>query len=179
VRDAKGTVLEEHAAAFEERLPPAVAYLTTSLMRSVVEDGTATAVKSLNRPAAGKTGTASEYRDAWFSGYTADYVASAWVGFDNHEKLGTAETGTRAALPLWLAFMKEAHEGKPVREFEVPASGVVFAQIDPATGLLAGSAVPGRSEPFLEGTAPTSEALPPGQVDPDDFLLEEGTRSRL
>ena len=81
VGDGKGTVLEEHHAAPEQVLPAPVAFLITSLMRSVVEQGTAVAVKEMERPAAGKTGTASEFRDAWFSGYTTDYVASAWVGF--------------------------------------------------------------------------------------------------
>jgi penicillin-binding protein 1A len=178
VRAADGKVLEEHQAAFTEALPPAAAFLATSLMQSVVEEGTATAVKSLHRAAAGKTGTASEYRDAWFSGYTADYVASAWVGFDSHESLGRGETGGKAALPIWLSFMQVAHEGKPARDFEVP-SGVVFAQIDPSTGLLAGDAVPGRPEPFLDGTAPTAAALPPGQVDPSRLFLDEGRRGGL
>jgi penicillin-binding protein 1A len=172
VTDAKGVVVEEHQAAFEETVPPAVAFLATSLMRSVVEEGTAVAVKELNRPAAGKTGTASEYRDAWFSGYTADFVASAWVGFDDHETLGAGETGGRAALPIWLSFMKAAHAGLPEREFDVPP-GITFARIDPASGLLAGKSVPGRMEPFLDGTAPTTEAPPAGQVDPNEFFLQD------
>ncbi len=175
VLDAKGVVLEEHQAAFEEHLPPNVAYMATSLMRSVVEQGTATAVRELNRPAAGKTGTASEYRDAWFSGYTADFVTTAWVGFDNHDSMGTGETGGRTALPLWLGFMRAAQEGLPAREFEVPP-GIVTARVDPQTGLLAGAHVPGRNEPFLEGTAPTTEAPPPGQADPSRFLMEDGTK---
>jgi penicillin-binding protein 1A len=170
VRDAKGTVLEEHQAAFEERLPPPVAYLATSLMRSVVEEGTAVQVKELARPAAGKTGTASEFRDAWFSGYTPDLVTTAWVGFDNHDSLGNGETGGHAALPMWLSFMKAAEEGLPILDFEKPAGGITFARIDPATGLLATS-VPGREEPFLEGTAPTTQAPAPGMADPKDFLM--------
>jgi penicillin-binding protein 1A len=178
VKDAKGLVLEEHAPAFEETLPPAVAYLTTTLMRSVVEEGTATAVRELNRPAAGKTGTTNESKDTWFSGYTMDFVASAWVGFDDNTPLGSTETGGRAALPIWLNFMREAHQGLPAREFEVP-QGVVSVRIDPATGLLAGNSVPGRLEPFLEGTQPTAEAPPPGQVDTSDFFLEDGKRRGL
>ncbi|XXF80242.1 PBP1A family penicillin-binding protein [Myxococcaceae bacterium GXIMD 01537] len=178
VMDAKGTVLEEHTPAFEETLPPAVAYLTVSLMRSVVEEGTATAVRQLNRPAAGKTGTTNESKDTWFSGFTADFVASAWVGFDDNSPLGSSETGGRAALPIWLDFMKAAHEGLPARDFEVPA-GVVEVRIDPATGLLAGNAVPGRLEPFLEGTAPTQEAPPPGQANTTDFFLEDGRKRGL
>jgi penicillin-binding protein 1A len=143
-----------------------------------VEEGTGAAVRELGRPAAGKTGTANEYRDAWFSGFTPDLVASAWVGFDDHSSLGTGETGGRAALPIWLAFMRTALEGKPVREFDLP-SGVQTVRIDPATGLLAGAHVPGRAENFLEGTAPTAEAPPPGEASPDRFLMEEPGRGRL
>ncbi|WP_395850489.1 penicillin-binding protein 1A [Cystobacter fuscus] len=175
VTNAQGKVLEEHQPAFEEKLPPAVAFLTTSLMRSVVEEGTARAVTELNRPAAGKTGTANESRDTWFSGYTADWVASAWVGFDDHSPLGSSETGGRAPLPIWLEFMRAAHEGLPSREFDVPP-GVVQVRIDPATGLLAGNSVPGRLESFLEGTQPTAEAPPPGHASETDFFLQEGSR---
>ncbi len=130
VTDVHGTVLEEHQAAPEETIPPAVAYLATSLMRSVVEEGTAAAVRELGRPAAGKTGTANEYRDAWFSGYTPDLVATAWVGFDDHASLGTGETGGKAALPIWLGFMRAALDGKPARDFEMPA-GVQSVRVDP------------------------------------------------
>ena len=178
VTDVHGTVLEEHQAAPEETIPPAVAYLATSLMRSVVEEGTAAAVRELARPAAGKTGTANEYRDAWFSGYTPDLVATAWVGFDDHSSLGTGETGGRAALPIWLGFMRAALESRPARDFDIPP-GVLSVRVDPSTGLLAGSHVPGRAENFLEGTAPTAEAPPPGQASPDRFLMEEPGRGRL
>lgn len=173
VTDAKGTVLEEHAPAFEETLPPAVAYLTVSLMRSVVEEGTAMQVRELQRPAAGKTGTTSESKDTWFSGFTVDFVASAWVGLDDNTPLSASETGGRAALPIWLDFMKTAHEGLPARDFE-PPPGVIQVRIDPATGLLAGNSVPGRMEPFLEGTEPTQEAPPPGQANTTDFFLDTG-----
>lgn len=178
VRDSRGKVLEDHQPAFEEMLPPAVAYLTTSLMRSVVEEGTARAVRELNRPAAGKTGTTQESKDTWFSGYTMDWVASAWVGFDDNSPLGGSETGGRAALPIWLQFMRVAHEGLPARDFEVP-SGILQVRIDPVTGLLAGASVPGRLEPFLEGTQPTAEAPPPGQVTTDEYFLNEGNRKGL
>jgi penicillin-binding protein 1A len=174
VADGKGKVLEERHAAPEQAIPPAVAFLATSLMRSVVEEGTAVAVLELNRPAAGKTGTAQEFRDAWFSGYTADYVATAWVGFDDHEPIGSGETGGKAALPLWLGFMREAHKGLPPREFEVPP-GVKQVRIDPSTGKLAGGSVPGRLEWFLEGTEPTEETR---AVDPNDFLLLDQKGSR-
>jgi len=178
VTDVRGTTLEEHQAAPEETIPPPVAYLATSLMRSVVEEGTAVAVRDLGRPAAGKTGTANEYRDAWFSGYTPDLVATAWVGFDDHSSLGSGETGGKAALPIWLGFMRAALDGKPARDFDMPP-GVLSVRVDPSSGLLAGAHVPGRSENFLEGTAPTAEAPPPGEASPDRFLMEEPGRDRL
>jgi penicillin-binding protein 1A len=174
VADQKGKVLEERHAAPEQVLNPAVAFLTTSLMRSVVEEGTAVAVLELNRPAAGKTGTAQEFRDAWFSGYTADWVASAWVGFDDHDPIGSGETGGKAALPIWLGFMRVAHQGLPPREFPVP-EGVKQVRIDPRTGKLAGSSVPGRNEWFLTGTEPTEETR---AVDPNDFLLLDQGKGR-
>jgi penicillin-binding protein 1A len=180
VANAKGTVLEEHQAAFSEAIPPAVAYMATSLMRSVVQEGTAVGARELNRPTAGKTGTASEYRDAWFTGYTPDFVASAWVGFDDHSPLGKADTGTgaTAALPLWMGFMKPAEDGLDSRDFEVPP-GIQLVRIDPQTGLLAGTTVPGRLEPFLQGTAPTTETPPLGQVGQEQFYQQEQGRGGL
>jgi penicillin-binding protein 1A len=172
VRDAQGKVLEAHVPSFEQRIDPAVAYLTTSLMQSVVEEGTAVAVKELGRPAAGKTGTASESRDAWFSGYTAHHVGTAWVGFDDHSPLGSGETGGRAALPIWLQALREAERPLPVGDFEVP-KGVLSVHVDPATGLLAPEGS-GREELFLEGTQPTDEAPPTGTVAPENFFLEDG-----
>lgn len=174
IADAKGKVLEERRAAPEPALSPAVAFLATSLMRSVVEEGTAVAVLQLNRPAAGKTGTAQEFRDAWFSGYTTDYVATAWVGYDDHEPVGPGETGGKAALPIWLDFMRAAHQGKPPRDFPVP-EGVTAVRIDPRTGKLAGREVPGRTEYFLAGTEPTEETK---AVDPNDFLLHDQKGAR-
>jgi len=172
VKDADGKVLEAHRAAFEQRMDAAVAYLTTSLMKSVVEEGTAVAVKDLGRPAAGKTGTASESRDAWFSGYTAHFAATAWVGFDDHEPLGPGETGGRAALPLWLSVMREAERGLPEEDFEAP-KGVLSVHVDPATGLLAAEGE-GREELFLEGTQPTEQAPPSGTARPEEFFLQDG-----
>jgi penicillin-binding protein 1A len=176
VTDAKGHVLEEHHAAPEPSVEPPLAYLATSLMRSVVEEGTGVAVRQLQRPASGKTGTTQDCHDAWFTGYTTDYVTSAWVGFDDPKiSIGPGETGAKAALPLWLGFMTAAEEGKPVRDFEAP-TGITLARVDPQTGLLAGRSMPGRLEPFLDGTVPTAEAPKPGSVNANDFLMEDGRR---
>ncbi len=98
-----------------------VAALTTSMLRSVVDEGTARLAQQLERPVAGKTGTTNDARDVWFAGYTPDHAAVVWVGFDDARSLGTQESGSNVALPIWLAAMREAEADLPAREFdEVP-----------------------------------------------------------
>lgn len=152
--DKDGRVLEENRAEGKEVISPETAYIMTSLLEGVIKNGTGWRARALARPAAGKTGTTDEYRDAWFIGYTPYLVAGVWVGFDDYRTLGKLETGSRAALPIWLRFMKAAHRGRPVRDFPVP-EGVVFRRIDPKTGTL----IPpwegrGIFEVFKKGTEP-------------------------
>ena len=179
VADKNGQVLEDHPPQSTEAISPALAYVMTSLMRSVIEDAGATGVRAhlLGRPAAGKTGTAQEQRDAWFAGYTPDLVTVAWVGFDNHDRLGREETGAHAALPVWLYYMKAAEEGRPVADFGPPPTGVEEVRIDTKTGLLSSDPTSGRLELFLQGTAPKDRAPPPGQVSPTDLpFLDDGRK---
>ena len=98
-------------------LKPEVAYVMVSLMRSVIDEGTAHAAIAgkLRRPAAGKTGTSNDQRDAWFVGFTPDLLAAVWVGFDDMKKLGRGETGGKAATPIWADFMSKA-TGRPSHE---------------------------------------------------------------
>ncbi|MEM7676360.1 MAG: PBP1A family penicillin-binding protein, partial [Myxococcota bacterium] len=163
-----GDVLYETKAETKQTLRPEVVYLITSLMQSVVEDGTAKRVKQLERPVAGKTGTTNESRNAWFIGFTPDHVAGVWVGFDNNDPLGPYETGGRAAIPVWLDYMTEAMRDKPPQEF-VPPANVVFALVDPKTGNLAPPDFEGAlNEPFIKGTEPTEfvpNGLPPEQLE--------------
>ncbi|WP_437677361.1 penicillin-binding protein 1A [Sorangium sp. So ce131] len=142
----------------------AEAYITTSLLRSVVEVGTAKQARSLRRPIAGKTGTTNHARDAWFVGYSTDIACAVWTGFDDATPLGASEVGSSAALPAFVAFMDKAHAGRPATDFPEPL-GIVRLPIDPESGL---PALPGQEnaveEVFLEGTEPTGVALP--GVDP-------------
>lgn len=167
----------------QQALREDVVFILTSMMTSVVQEGTGTAAKALKRPVAGKTGTSAEHRDAWFAGFTPDHVAVAWVGFDTPKKLGKSETGGRAALPIWLATMQAASGTLPVRNFVPPAS-VQVVRIDKRTGLLAPSEVPqpdGTMAPprpedvmeeyFLEGTAPVDVAEP-AALPAGDALLD-------
>ncbi len=142
-------------------MEPAEAYLITSIMSSVVTDGTAKRAKALGRPVAGKTGTTNKAKDAWFSGFTSELVATVWVGYDDAHPLGWGEQGAVTALPTWVDFMRSAHKGRPVTQFARPA-GIVTAKIDPVTGLLPydgqGDAI---EEQFLEGTLPSTHAEVP------------------
>jgi len=156
-------------------VPPTVAYVVVSMMRSVVTEGTAAAAGAkLHRPAAGKTGTSNASRDAWFIGFTPDLLAAVWVGFDDQHKLGRGEAGAKTALPIWTEFMIKALAGQPVRDFAQPP-GIVVQRVDKATGLLP---APGREvgadsydEVFIDGTAPTETAPPPGEEQTADELL--------
>jgi penicillin-binding protein 1A len=158
----------------EQDVRAETAYIMVSLMKSVVESGTARAAGlKLQRPAAGKTGTSNGSRDAWFVGFTPELLAGVWVGFDDGKSLGHGEAGGRTALPLWIDFMVKAMAGRPVRDFGQPP-GVAVVQIDPATGLLPASGAEGVSEVFLDGTAPKETAAPAGeQENPDQMLLEK------
>jgi penicillin-binding protein 1A len=139
----------------EQVISPETAYIITNLLEGVIRNGTGWRAKALGRPAAGKTGTTDDYSDAWFMGYTPDLITGVWVGFDQEEPLGKDETGSRAACPIWLDYMKTVLEGKPIKHFPVPER-IIFAKIDPETGLLAS---PSTQNPFFEcfkeGTAPT------------------------
>jgi penicillin-binding protein 1A len=153
--DADGRVLEEHKPGPRpRRLSPETAYIVTDLMKGVVEIGTAKKARELGRPAAGKTGTSTNYRDAWFYGFTRDLLCGVWVGRDDFKPVAHDATGGQVALPIWLAYMKEAEKGLPIRDFDAPA-GVVFARADPEKGLPAPPGKAGsRLTPFKRGTLP-------------------------
>ena len=155
-------------------LEPEVAFVLSSMMRGVVEYGTAQAAKSLGRPVAGKTGTAQEHRDAWFVGFSPELVAGVWVGFDSHEPLGPHETGAGAALPAWVGFMREALARVALADFQAPRN-VELARIDPRTGLLADpAALDALLVPFVAGTVPQHSAgdPPPGST-PQNFFMDD------
>ena len=135
-------------------LSEAEAYLMTDLLRSVVEDGTAVRARALRREVAGKTGTSNQAKDAWFVGYSTDYLAAVWVGFDDARPLGRRESGARTALPAWVKFMRVAHADLPKTRFSQPP-GLLRIKVDPKTGLLPSFGQTVSEELFLRGTEPT------------------------
>jgi penicillin-binding protein 1A len=123
-------------------------------MRGVIEVGTGKKAQALGRPAAGKTGTSTNYRDAWFFGFTPDLLCGVWVGRDDFKPIGHDATGGQVALPIWLDFMREAEKGQPVLDFP-PPPGIILARANPETGLPATPADPkSRLIPFKRGTLP-------------------------
>ena len=158
IEDTRGNVLERSQPAIagegaKQIIDPRNAFLMTSMMQDVVQRGTATKAKQLGRTdLAGKTGTTSNYVDAWFCGYQADVVAIAWIGFDNPKSLGDSETGSKAALPMWISYMGNALKGLPVATY-TPPDGIATAKINPETGLRGNGAT--VNEYFME------EQLPP------------------
>ena len=140
---------EESADPFraERSVDPRNVWLMNSMMRDVVRQGTARRALSLGRDdLAGKTGTTNDFRDAWFAGFTPRLVATTWVGFDQHQSLGRREAGSKAALPMWIEFMRSALEGVPEEFLERP-EGLVTMRIDPESGE---AALAGDSEAIFE-----------------------------
>jgi len=131
------------------------AWTMTSMLQDVIRTGTAKRALKLGRKdVAGKTGTTNDHKDAWFSGYTSDVVTTAWVGFDKPRSLGRKETGAKAALPMWITFMREALKDRPQRNLPKP-KGLVTARIDPSTGLLARRGTPNaKYETFFAENTP-------------------------
>jgi len=170
VKDNTGKTLEANEPQPREVMTKETAYLLTNMMEDVVQKGTGQAAKVLGRPIAGKTGTTNDYINAWFIGGAPNLVAGVYVGFDDRRSLGESETGARSALPIWIAFMKEALKQLPVEPFEIP-DGVTFVKVDVATGLLEsdqeGEGQKETVELFARGSEPTQAAH--RRVDPTDF----------
>ena len=171
ITDRYGMVIEENDLNRKKVMDKTTAYIMTSLLQSVVKHGTGHRVKALNRPVAGKTGTTNNLHDAWFVGYTPRYITGTWVGFDDEKSLGKYETGSKAASPIWLGFMRKILANKTIRVFQVPEK-VVFSKIDAKTGLLP---IPESKktifECFKEGTVPTEYTKKPDSIsNSEDFF---------
>jgi penicillin-binding protein 1A len=141
-------------------LDPMTAYQITSMMEGVVQRGTATVVKEVGKPIAGKTGTTNDEKDAWFIGFSPDIVVGVYLGYDKPRHLGHGATGGLLAAPIVRDFLKVALADKPAVPFRVPA-GIKLIRIDPKTGMRAG---PGDQRVILE-------AFKPGTAPPDNYSV--------
>ena len=140
VVDAKGQILSEAKPTVagenaEQAIDPRNAWIMTSMLKDVVNYGTATRAQSLGRKdLAGKTGTTNETVDAWFCGFNADQVGIAWIGFDQPRTMGNSETGAAAALPIWVTYMTKALKGTSEASLAMP-EGILAARVNAESGL--------------------------------------------
>ncbi|MDQ0473164.1 penicillin-binding protein 1A [Labrys wisconsinensis] len=138
----------------QQVLDPLTAYQITSMLEGVVQRGTATVLKALDRPIAGKTGTTNESKDVWFIGYTPHLVAGVYIGYDTPRALGYGATGGHVSAPIVGEFLRAALAGKPAEPFPIPP-GIKLIPVDGATGLRTADAGGGSIlEAFKVGTAP-------------------------
>jgi penicillin-binding protein 1A len=129
ITDAQGRLLEENIPAGREAFSPELTYVVTHMLRGVVERGTGIGAKALGRPIAAKTGTTNDFSNAWFIGYTPKLITGVWVGYDRPKSLGTDETGSRVAVPIWTGYMGKVLANVPPEDFPIPER-VTFAAVD-------------------------------------------------
>jgi penicillin-binding protein 1A len=167
VTDQRGRVLEQHVTETQEVMRPETAFILVNVMKGVIERGTATRARVLQRPLAGKTGTTDDATDLWFVGFSPSLVAGVWLGYDLKKSLGSAETGGRLALPVWIQFMQKALADSEPEDFPVPED-VVAMVVHRQTGRPAPPGSPdGIVEYFLKGTEPRDVAPPAPIAVPD------------
>ncbi len=166
-------IVSEDATQFMPRvIPPDIAYQLSSMLQSVTRLGTGRrAYRTLKRSdIAGKTGTTNNQHDAWFSGFNRDIVCTVWVGFDNQQPLGNRETGSVAALPIWIDFMEKVLSEKGETLFYRPPE-IISAKVDAQSGMLAHpSDTNAISETFRRDYLPKEIAPVPGSKDKEEDL---------
>jgi penicillin-binding protein 1A len=154
VTDRAGNVLEENRPEPKDAIRADTAYVLTSLLRGVVQRGTANKAASLNWPIGGKTGTTDDYTDAWFIGFDPGITVGVWVGLDQKKTIGRNMTGAEVAVPIWMEVMKAwIGDRKDPPKFEAPGN-IVFVSVD-NSGNSTDAGTPGAiSEAFIAGTQP-------------------------
>ena len=157
VTDREGNVLEENRPEPKDAIRADTAFVMTNLLRGVVQRGTAAKAAALNWPVGGKTGTTDDYTDAWFIGFDPDITVGVWVGLDQKKPIGHNQTGSEAALPIWIDVMKAwIGDRKEPPKFDPPGN-IVFMLVDKGTGGAAAEGATGTiSEAFIAGTQPGS-----------------------
>jgi len=158
ITDREGNIIEEARPQAKDAIRADTAYLMTSLLKGVVERGTAVRARALKRPIAGKTGTTNDFTDAWFIGFEPFMAAGVWVGYDDKRiSLGQREEGGKVALPIWMDFWSVASQDKPIEDYPIPGN-IVFVPVD-SMGHPGTPGMPGvQMETFVAGTEPRVSA---------------------
>lgn len=172
VTDSTGKVLEQKFPEPRRVISKETAYIISNMLEDVVQNGTGRKAKVLKVPLGGKTGTTNDYTDAWFVGFVRNLSTGVWVGFDDVRSLGARESGARAALPIWVSFMREAIKLVPSMPFKIP-DDIVYAKVDPKTGLrVPPDSEDGVIEIFVRGSEPLLQT-PPKPLPVDFFKMDQ------
>jgi penicillin-binding protein 1A len=166
VMQADGEPLQQPRTQVSEAIPVNIAREMMVLLQAVITHGTAAAAAQMNHALGGKTGTTNNYTDAWFVGFSPSVTCGTWIGFDNRQSLGDKETGARAALPMWVDFMKVALANKPNEAFSMPNAPKRQLQVPTNTDT---EAVPAPPPP-----PPDTEPDPESEKPPQPAVLEPG-----
>ncbi|MBL7093260.1 PBP1A family penicillin-binding protein [candidate division KSB1 bacterium] len=154
IENSLGNTLDEFSSQSNQVVDPQSIYLVLDMLREVVETGSGRSVRSLgfHRPAAGKTGTTNDARDAWFIAFTPELVTAVWVGFDDNRPIkdkNNVELSSAIAIPIWTQFLENALRGERYRNFPIP-EGIIFVYVDPKTGEIVPQDFPGAQQVALK-----------------------------
>jgi len=180
IEDNQGKTLQEFSNRSAQVVDPQSIYLVVDMLRAVVENGTARSVRAwgFNHPAAGKTGTTNDARDLWFIGFTPQLVTAVWIGYDDNrpvkDKNGFELTGTSAAIPIWVRFMKNALKNERYRSFPIP-EGIIFEYVDPTTGKIVPPSYPNAQQVALKAGTVLLEKDLKKQILPQETVPDSST----
>jgi penicillin-binding protein 1A len=176
IEDFEGNPIYENFYHGVQRFPQKSVYPLLDMMQGVVDGGTGNIVRRMGfkHPAAGKTGTSNNSKDAWFNGFTKDFSASVWVGYDDNEPMigrsGRGLTGGGAAAPIWVLFMKKVLQGKNKIKFPVP-DGIKFEKVDARSGTLPD----GQSVETMNVALKEEEIIPPRMLELEKTQLGQAS----
>jgi penicillin-binding protein 1A len=171
VLEDDGQQLQQPRTQVSEAIPLNIAREMMVLLQAVVQHGTAAAAAQMNHALGGKTGTTNNYTDAWFVGFSPSITCGSWIGFDNRQSLGDKETGARAALPIWVDFMKVALANKPNEAFSTPNAPKRQIQVSVDSDT---EAAPTPTTTPAPDTESEPEPEPAPQKAPEPAVLEPG-----
>ncbi|MEW6657647.1 MAG: PBP1A family penicillin-binding protein [Thermodesulfobacteriota bacterium] len=171
IEDRDGRVLLEYHTQRRLVISPQTADTMTQLLQGVVQRGTATRVQALGRPIGGKTGTTNKTRDAWFIGFTPSLITGSWVGMDDERTLGAKETGSQAAAPIFIAYMREALKQQPAEKFG--GDGTVLAKKDIEEAIKDDEEAAGEEDSFYPEDNAIQERPPSSSASSQQFFKED------
>jgi penicillin-binding protein 1A len=166
VTQADGLPLDEAPSEVSEVISVETARTMMQFLQAVVQHGTAAAASQLKHPLGGKTGTTNDYTDAWFIGFSPSVTCGTWIGYDDRQPLGEKETGARAALPMWMDFMRAAIANKPNEAFATAGAPQKKLDVPLSTPVVKPAPKPEEEDPDAPAREDVQKAAAPAKVAP-------------